>query len=263
MTPSNPNIKELINFWRQLKLNNKPFIHKKDKDILENIDRVKLSFKDYIKNVNNLFSNNTQIHTGLLPVPYTGDLQKASIFLLMINPGFNHNDYYSETINNYKIALINNMRQENIDKNYPFLFLNPSFCHTSGGVYWLRKFDSLIRGLKDRLRNKTYEDILKHISKNVCSLELFPYHSKNLKINNIVLKCPSVCRIRAIIDELMRRKNTLIVCLRQPENWGVNNNKQIYTLLPRERQSASLKTDTEQGKKILNKLEKTFQQFNK
>jgi len=273
-------MEELINFWRQLNLKRRPFIHKEDRDNLLNVGREDLTFQRYISNAENLFISNTKIHSGLIPVPYTGNLKSAQIFLLMINPGFHHNDYYSETINDFKQALINNLRQENIDDNYPFVYLNPKFCHTSGGEYWLRKFDNIIEKLKVTLPRSTYEEILKLISRNICSLELFPYHSKNFKIGKKTLgNLESVKRIKGFLKiKIENNKHGVILsCLRRPKDWDIpstagkelkdqnsidlpHRSSRVYILPSTKRQSASLKTDGELGGMIFNRLKEIFQE---
>ncbi len=39
---------------------------------------------------------------------------------------------------------INSLRQEEINDDFPFHYLNPEFCHTSGGNYWFKKFNDII-----------------------------------------------------------------------------------------------------------------------
>ena len=74
---------ELINFWRNLDLNNRPFIRNYDLDALAGVNQVNLDFDQFVANPDNLFGDNFKIHTGLLPVPYTGNFQNARILLLM------------------------------------------------------------------------------------------------------------------------------------------------------------------------------------
>lgn len=252
----------IIEYWRQLEINNngQELIHPEDSQILENINRVNLDFANYIENCDNLFGDNFQLHTGLVPVPYSGDVKNARIYLLMINPGFHHNDYYSENhCQNYREALIHSLRQENMNTDFPFHYLNPEFCHTSGGGYWFKKFNDIIIKLTNNVANYTYEDSIRLISKNICTLELFPYHSINFGLSNqIINNCSSVHRIRGLVNQLLNgQRDILIECLRQPENWNLNgvNDNRLHILPSRLRQSASFKTTTgELGKRIYNKL---------
>jgi hypothetical protein len=73
------------------------------------------------------------LHLGLIPVPYMGDLDHSSIFILMANPGLKNIDYYAEQENEeLKKTLKNNLIQEDLDKEFPFACLNPKFSWYSG-----------------------------------------------------------------------------------------------------------------------------------
>jgi len=252
---------ELIKFWNKLNLNpnNNKFIHPEDENTLGQVDKKCLTFDDYVKDPNNLFGDNFILHTGLIPVPYAGNISRASIYLLLINPGLHHNDYYSEYQNDeYKMSLINNLKQKNLDNDYPFLFLNPKFSHTSGGEYWINKFKAIIIKLKTE-KNIDYKESLKLLAQNVCTLELFPYHSINFKLSKSVINsCPSIIKMRDFVKTLSHSNRDLyIFCLRQPTNWNLeekNNNDNFIILPPKQRQAASLTTKTNAGQKIFDIL---------
>lgn len=79
---NNNNMCEIIDYWRQLEFNNgNELIHPNDNQILGNVNRINLDFNNYIGNCDNLFGNNLQLHTGLIPVPYSGDIRKARIYI--------------------------------------------------------------------------------------------------------------------------------------------------------------------------------------
>jgi len=249
----------IINFWRELDINNgQELIHPQDLQILENVNRINLNFNNYVGNCDNLFGDNYQLHTGLIPVPYAGDIRRARIYLLMLNPGFHPNDYYSENYcENYRNALIQTLRQENINNAFPFHYLNPEFIHTSGGEYWFNKFRDIIIQFSSEL-NLPYDISISFISQNICALELFPYHSINFQINqNIINECPSINMIRGFVNNLLEnRENILIECLRQPENWNLNgiNDERLHILPPALRQNVSFRTYSELGQRIYQKL---------
>ena len=95
-------------------------------------------------------------------------------------------------------------------------------------------------------------------SGNICTLELFPYHSINFGLNQqIINDCSSINQIREFVNQLLNgQRDILIECLRQPENWNLNgvNDDRLHILPPRLRQSASFKTTGELGTRIYNKL---------
>jgi len=53
------------------------------------------SLKDCIQS-DEFGTDDTRLHIGLTPQPYFGDLHRATIFLLMMNPGLSAADYYAE-----------------------------------------------------------------------------------------------------------------------------------------------------------------------
>ncbi|MGI6311486.1 MAG: hypothetical protein ACOXZU_08135 [Bacteroidales bacterium] len=252
---------QIIDYWRQLEINNgESLIHPADSQILENVNQVNLDFANYIGgNCDNLFGDNFQLHTRLIPVPYSGDIRNARIYLLMINPGFHHNDYYSENhCQNYRNALINSLRQEEINDDFPFHYLNPEFCHTSGGNYWFKKFNDIIIQLTNNVADYSYRDSIRLISRNICTLELFPYHSINFGLNQqIINDCSSINQIRRFVNQLLNgQRDILIECLRQPGNWGLNEivDDRLHILPPQLRQSISFNPANGLGARIFNKL---------
>lgn len=250
---------DLVIYWKLLEVTSGELIHPCDVVLLEKNKKIYCDFEGFISSVDNLFYESSQLHTGLIPIPYAGDLNKACIYLLMINPGFSPNDYFSENnCKEYRDDLINSLKQENLDTDYPFVFLNPKYCHTSGGQYWLKKFGSIIRKLNKEKELK-YDDALKLVAKNICVLELFPYHSKNFNISNKIIRdLESTKKIKKFVSDLLKsNRNIIIECLRRPENWGVNkceSNEKLNILLSEQRQSASLNVEKEVGERVYNKL---------
>ena len=171
-------IKEIVSFWDQKNFKPGTKIHKNDYDLLENqlFNECK-NFSDYISNyIDSDDEKDKKFHSHLLPCPYCGDLKNGEIFILSLNPGFSC-DYFYEENKEFKNALVNNLKQENLDCDYPMLYLNPKFSWTSGGMYWLKKLGSLIDVIKKN-KNCSYTEALKFLSKKIVLLEIVPYHSK-------------------------------------------------------------------------------------
>lgn len=91
---------ELVRQWRQCQFRQAPFILSHD-TILDNLrdDQHVVSthnnFDEFVDSAD--FGTTTnQLHLGLLPMPYTGNLSGSDIFILMLNPGFVASDYYVE-----------------------------------------------------------------------------------------------------------------------------------------------------------------------
>ena len=52
-------------------------------------------------------------------------------------------------------------------------YLNPEFCHTSGGDYWFKKFNDIIIQLTNNVANYRYEDSIRLISRNISCATFF------------------------------------------------------------------------------------------
>lgn len=171
-------IKEIVSFWNQKNFKPGTKIHETDYELLKNqlFNECK-NFSDYISNyIDSDDGKDKKFHPHLLPCPYCGDLKNGEIFILSLNPGFSC-DYFYEENKEFKNALVNNLKQENLDSDYPMLYLNPKFSWTSGGMYWLKKLGSLIDVIKKN-KNCSYTEALKFLSKKIVLLEIVPYHSK-------------------------------------------------------------------------------------
>ena len=73
---------------------------------------------------------------GLLPMPFAGNFEKASIFVIMLNSGLSAGDYFAEQYRpEFWNAHIRNLRQENANDEFPLIFLNPQFAWHPGFEY--------------------------------------------------------------------------------------------------------------------------------
>ena len=92
---------DLINAWRRFDGTKAPHLLEGDRDALTRHGHSRRygSWENYIGSQDFLLSS-PDLHLDLLPVPYVGDLAKASIFLLLLNPGLSPVDYYAE----YKVG---------------------------------------------------------------------------------------------------------------------------------------------------------------
>ena len=143
-----------------------------------------------------------QIKLDLLPEPFIGNI-KSKIYLLSLNPG-----YSEENIEEHKSKpFINTIKCNYLQeiKDFPFYYLNPKLKEFSGSKWWLSKLKSLIK-----------HSSIEQISKSICCLELFPYHSKRYNHNELNLKGSnsSIEIIKKGIEE-----NKLIIIMRSRKLW--------------------------------------------
>jgi len=178
---------QLIEEWKGCELESGPYLLEGDKRLIQYPERYVYhkTFKEYIQS-NDFGLSNAKLHLGLIPIPYMGNLRDSSIFILMSNPGLSNIDYYGEQYNSdYKDGLKNNLRQENLDHQFPFVSLNPQFSWHAGFEYWWSKFYSLVE-IESKRRQISYRDVLSIFARSISVLQLLPYHSNvNRFFNNL------------------------------------------------------------------------------
>jgi len=181
---------KLIHFWRtNVDLKSGNYIAKDDQPFLKKYNLIPPhSFAEFVRSDFYGKKKSSEVHSGLLPRPYGGDIENATIYFLMGNPGVGSWDYFDEENEDYRKESIQNLHQEDLKKtDYPFLPLNPLYSWTGAGRYWNRKLSPLIEDVIGK-RGGNYRNAASFISKKFCVFELFPYHSKSFGIKNKDLK---------------------------------------------------------------------------
>ena len=177
----------------------------------------------------------SKIHSNILPQPLAGDLENGKIFLCLLNPGFDDNNYNDERI--IRNELLNQISQVNAS----MFWLKDEYKNTDGGKYWRRVFNqknpkdkSLVANIqKSYMKNDivlSEDDIFTMLSRIVVDLELFPYHSKN-QPNNTILRIQSVSEILNYVhNELIpnaKDKNQLVCFIRAINKWKVTDDERL------------------------------------
>jgi hypothetical protein len=186
-----------------------------------------------------------------------GDLRNASIFILMLNPGLSPGDYFAEqNWPSWREAVVNNLRQEELDEEYPFLGLYPRFAWHPGFGYWNKKFRSIAIEIGEQ-QSVSYREALGRISRRVAGLELVPYHSKSYGGRSLLRKLPSRNIILRYVHNTLAPKadkgQALIIVIRGAKSWGLhekkdNQNRQtIFVYQGSEARSASLSLNKSRG----------------
>lgn len=142
----------LIQLWQKCPLNTPPFILPEDRaDIQSQTPGVYHSFDEYISSSTFGQRNDKSLHVGLLPIPYVGNLEKASVFILLLNPGLSLAIILrSIRLRNFGRSAWRNLRQENINDEFPFFFLDPRFAWHPGFEYWQSKLGNIVQALADK-----------------------------------------------------------------------------------------------------------------
>ena len=270
---------KLIEFWEKLDTERKLLVHPEDIDRIDldshykNID----DYDDYINNNCSFGSDKNKFHLNLIPIPYTGDIEDAKIYILTLNPGFEILDYYAESKDReFKEALINNLRQK-LDVNYPFIFLNPKFLWHGGGQYWEKKLKNVINEVTERFKNpedfekplgmlentsNIYKKALSYVAKKIAVLELVPYHSKSYNLPNKKFKNLQSPKIMTdfVKKELLpkaKKSEKCIICTRGSKSWDLTDDNNVIVYNKKEARGAHISSKSRGWEKILEFLWKS------
>jgi hypothetical protein len=196
---------DLVAFWRRLDLGSAPYVHPDDRPFfarhrprdLAHPPLDALSYEDDAQAKHPMFT-----HLSLLPVPYIGDLQRADIFVLMLNPGFSESEYRVEADANVLAALRRTLLQDLTGDPYPLWYLDPRFTHHPGHGYWISRLNGL--GSYSKLNRR------------LAVIERFPHHSTKFGHTSIANNLPSSAMAKRyvgniILPRVARQKALLIV----------------------------------------------------
>jgi len=231
-----PMAQTLVQAWKKCRTKEPPFIFPGDEVLLSPRLKDKVSthrsFKYFIKQATKgdyagYRAELNRLQLGLIPFPYMGDLRKASIFILMLNPGFNAKHHFAEANPNFRKALVKNLYQRNLNKEFPFMSLNPQFAWHSD--YWTSRFQKILEKLIEK-KNITYREALSVIANKVACLQYVPYHSKSglpgglptLASTEKVLQ-----HVHKVILPKVKKDKALVIVMRKSKEWGLPNHKKI------------------------------------
>jgi hypothetical protein len=252
---------ELIEAWRRLDLSRAPFILKGDEELRKKHKGKELihsygSYEEYIADEDHGRRHKAIFHTGLLPVPYAGNLAKAEVFLLLGNPGFGAHDYYAEYgVQNFRNAVIQSLQQKNGEDLYPMIYLDPRFAWHGGGIYWQNKLSNILLTMEG-----TYVSALQCLSQRLAVLESVPYHSTDMSfsapVRKLLQELPSVQLMSAYVREMLvpRAQSGEISIIDLRGKWDLPEEENIIVYKKQERVSALLTLGSRGGKKIVDFL---------
>ena len=117
-----------------------------------------------------------KLQLSVYPQHFVGNIDKAKIIILSLNPGYSteYYDAYKNSINkngtNYEQTI-----KENLEMEKPF-FHAFELANESDLGYWGNKMKCWVEEY-DKKDNKTIIESLKKITENIALAEFFPYHS--------------------------------------------------------------------------------------
>lgn len=259
---SDESVHPLVAGWRRCDVETAPFYFPDDRlggTKNNGVERALLSsHREYVQSP--LFGSrkDSSLHLGLLPVPYLGNLERASIFVLMLNPGLGAGDYFAEyEVPGYREALISNLRQENGQNEYPFFALDPRLAWTGAFAYWHDRLRRIVEELVWQ-RQLSYLEALSLMAIRVACVQLFPYHSRSFKAHALAGRVESSRLAQQYVHEVLAPRaaagEITIVVARQGEKWGLDEGENVVVYRGGECRGAYLGPRTRGGKAIMRQL---------
>ncbi len=251
---------ELLDRWRAFRLGRPPHIFPGDEVLLRREISERWIFpasnwKEYLaKDFPSL--SDKRLHLALIPRPFAGRLESASIVILTLNPGLNPVDYYAEyTVPQYRRALRRELKQA----NGPTVFLNPRFSWHSGFMYWYRKLKGLISSFEKRHAIGPRK-ALNFFATRVAVLELVPYHSASFGLPNRILGELSSVRlaqryVSQVLLPLARAGKITLIVARAGARWNLHNRRGVVVYNRGETRAAHLTASSRGGKVIAHALD--------
>lgn len=202
----------------------------------------------------------TRLHLGLLPHPYCGDLRRASIYILLLNPGLSPMDYFAEyAVPGFREVLMANLRQElDRDHHCPFLFLDPQFAWHSGFDWWHGKLAGVIAELQRSWR-VSYAAARRRLGHEIASIELFPYHSANFRdadgwlrrLRSVELAQQFVA---GVVVPRVNAGEAIAIATRQTAAWNLPTSSSIVVYSSQQARAAHLSPDSPGGSAIVDHM---------
>jgi hypothetical protein len=259
-----PAVPEIVSFWRSCPLSEPPFVHPQDLSTLRHhsADLLGLpptNLDQFVTSPRFGNADDRGFHFSLLPAPYMGNLSRADILLLLLNPGLNVADYHAEwNVPEFRRRLARNLYQDLDGLEFPFLLLDPEFCWHPGFRWWERKLRNVATILAKTRYPGRYRDALCELSNRIAALELVPYHSSAFNGGKIVDDLPSaLCAKGHALTYVQKRASSglaLVVAMRNVSAWGLPDQPGLVSYPPPLSRGASLGSNTPGGKAILARL---------
>jgi hypothetical protein len=197
-----------------------------------------------------------RLHLGLLPMPFIGDVRRASIYVLLLNPGLGPHDYYAEyEVPAFKSAVLANLRQDFSGTTERFLFLDPRFAWHGGFVWWHGKLAAVIERLASKWK-VSFAEARKRLAAQLACIELFPYHSGNFRDRDGWLrKLRSVELARSFVDDFVmcrvQNGEAIVIVTRQVRAWNLRRHRGVKAYTGQQARAAHLSPDSLGGQAIL------------
>ena len=261
----------LVHFWEKFKIGEAPYIHpddmsykfKKGQTFLERdcVHKDEIDFRAFLKSERFGNDEDTKYHLSNLPSPYKGDLERADIYILLLNPGLSYTDYYGEyhSDSSLRRRLEANLRQDLGKTEFPFTWLDPNLCWHAGFMWWERKLRKVLRKIADKNHKGSYIDAMRSLSRRLACVEIVPYHSLKFKNSSFLHELPSVKAAKSFVRKTLlpglESDNRTLIVTRQSKEWGLEKlDGKVIVYEGGQTRGASLGPSTEGGRAILSRF---------
>lgn len=200
-----------------------------------------------------------RFHLGLLPMPFLGDLLRAEVYILLLNPGLGPGDYFGEyEVPEYREALLANQRQPPSDEPIPFHFLDDRFAWSGGFRYWNKKLGGVIAELAGDW-GVPFAAARSRLARSIACIELCPYHSATFKASGRwVRELPSarLARdfVRTVVMPRAENGDAIVIVTRSVKRWGLPEHAAVLTYSGGQARGASLSPASTGGMAIIDRL---------
>ena len=258
---------DLLQQWAEWRDDDFPFLLDADRPFLtsERSRRSIVLFRswsDAYRDSDFCAPDDTRLHLGLLPQPFVGDLQRATVFILSLNPGHDPTNYYGEyEVPEYRRALLANLKQEFGKASVPFLSLDPRFSWHGGFRWWHAKLAGVIEWLAKEVWKVPFSEARARLARELVSIELLPYHSAKFRdADKWLEKLTSVNLAREFVKDVVipraRDGKAVVIVTRQVKAWKLPEDlpPNVIRYNPAEAQAAHLSPNSRGGRAILDHL---------
>ena len=252
----------LLTEWAQWKPGQLPFCLTSDRETLAQSPNSLAIFGSWTKAIaapDFGQPGDTRLHLGLLPQPFIGDLRRASIYVLSLNPGLEPSDYYGEyEVHDYRNALLAVLKQQFQEATLPFIFLDPRYSWHGGSRYWNRKLAQVLKTFADESR-VSFASARATLAAQLATIELLPYHSSKFSdAGGWLKKLKSVALAKSFVKNFVlprvERGDAIAIVLRKVALWELPKIPGVILYEGKHAQGAHLDPGSAGGQAILAKL---------
>ncbi|MBN2569420.1 MAG: hypothetical protein JXB42_08330 [Deltaproteobacteria bacterium] len=255
---------KLLESWENWQPSSPPFVLDEDLEVLDSQQSGRsvvthCSWQEAIQAPDFCTPGDRRLHLGLLPQPFFGDVRRASVYILLLNPGLGPHDYYGEyEVPEYRAALLATLKQQPRIGTEPFLFLDPQFSWHGGFSWWHGKLAKVIERLASDL-GVSFAEARTRLGASLASIELLPYHSSSFKdADGWLHKLRSVHLARAFVKEFIlprvQRREAIVIVTRKVAAWNLPQHAGVIAYSAAQARAAHLTPDSPGGRAILEHL---------